>query len=34
VQARHISVHSRGILEALRKLYDCPGLEEELTGGK
>jgi hypothetical protein len=30
-QARHISVHSRGILEALRKLYDCPGLVKELT---
>jgi hypothetical protein len=29
-QARHISVHSRGILEALRKLYDCPGLVNEL----
>jgi hypothetical protein len=29
-QARHISVHSRGILEALRKLYDCPGLVKEL----
>jgi hypothetical protein len=31
VQARHISVHSRGILEALRKLYECPGLVKELT---
>jgi Peptidase S46 len=31
-QARHISVHSRGILEALRKLYDCSGLVRELTG--
>jgi hypothetical protein len=30
-QARHISVHSRSILEALRKLYDCPGLLKELT---
>lgn len=30
-QARHISVHSRGILEALRKLYECPGLLKELT---
>ena len=29
VQARHISVHSKGILEAL-KLYDCPGLLKEL----
>jgi Peptidase S46 len=32
VQARHISVHSKGILEALRKLYDCPDLVKELTG--
>lgn len=31
-QARHISVHSKGILEALRKLYDCPALVNELTG--
>lgn len=30
-QARHISVHSKGILEALRKLYDCPDLVKELT---
>jgi hypothetical protein len=30
VQARHISVHSRGVLEALRKLYDCGPLVEEL----
>jgi hypothetical protein len=30
VQARHISVHSRGILEALRKMYDCPELVKEL----
>jgi len=29
VQARHISVHSKGILEAL-KLYDCPALVKEL----
>lgn len=29
VQARHISVHSKGILEAL-KLYDCPELLKEL----
>jgi hypothetical protein len=29
-QARHISVHSRGILEALQKLYECPGLVQEL----
>jgi len=31
-QARHIAVHSKGILEALRKLYDCPDLVKELTG--
>lgn len=31
-QARHISVHSQGILEALRKLYQCPSLVRELTG--
>jgi len=31
-QARHIAVHSKGILEALRKLYDCPALVMELTG--
>jgi hypothetical protein len=31
-QARHISVHSAGILEALRKLYDCPELVKELGG--
>ncbi|MBO0697882.1 MAG: S46 family peptidase [Zavarzinella sp.] len=33
VQARHIAVHAKGILEALRKLYDCPALVKELTGG-
>jgi hypothetical protein len=32
-QARHIAVHSRGVLEALRKLYDCEPLVRELTGG-
>jgi hypothetical protein len=32
-QARHIAVHSRGVLEALRKLYDCKPLVRELTGG-
>ncbi len=30
-QARHISVHSRGILEALRKLYPSEELVTELT---
>jgi hypothetical protein len=34
VQARHIAVHSKGVLEALRKLYDCPALVKELTGGE
>lgn len=31
VQARHVSVHSKGILEALKKLYECPDLVNELT---
>jgi hypothetical protein len=31
VQARHISVHSRGILEALRKLYGADHLVAELV---
>jgi len=31
VQARHISVHARGVLEALRTLYDCEPLVKELT---
>src|SRR5262249_6027374 len=31
-QARHIAVHSRGVLEALRKVYDAPELVKELTG--
>jgi hypothetical protein len=31
-QARHIAVHSRGVLEALRKLYDCAPLIRELNG--
>jgi hypothetical protein len=30
-QARHIAVHSRGILEALRGLYDAGALVQELT---
>ena len=33
-QARHIAVHSGGILEALRKLYDCPELLAELLGDR
>jgi hypothetical protein len=32
VQARHIAVHSRSVLEALRKLYPTPALVKELTG--
>jgi hypothetical protein len=32
VQARHVAVHCRAVLEALRKLYDAPGLVRELTG--
>jgi hypothetical protein len=31
VQARHISVHSRGVLEALRALYGAEALLAELT---
>jgi hypothetical protein len=31
-QARHIAVHSRGVLEALRALYDAGPLVKELTG--
>ncbi|MBY0525139.1 MAG: S46 family peptidase [Gemmataceae bacterium] len=30
-QARHVSVHSKGILEVLRKLYDVEALVKELT---
>ncbi|HUR54523.1 MAG TPA: S46 family peptidase, partial [Gemmataceae bacterium] len=32
VQARHIAVHSRAVLEALRKLYPASPLVNELTG--
>jgi hypothetical protein len=32
VRARHIAVHSRGVLEALGKLYDAARLVKELTG--
>jgi hypothetical protein len=32
LQARHIAVHSRGILVALRSLYDAKELIHELTG--
>jgi hypothetical protein len=31
-QARHIAVHSRGVLEALRRLYDAGPLVKELLG--
>jgi hypothetical protein len=31
-QARHIAVHSRAVLEALRKLYPAEALVKELTG--
>ena len=31
--ARTVSVHSRGIIEALRKLYHAEELVKELTGG-
>jgi hypothetical protein len=34
VQARHIAVHSRGVLEALRALYDCDALVRELESGR
>jgi Peptidase S46 len=32
-QARHVAVHSRGVLEALRTLYAADELVKELTGG-
>ncbi|OWK43840.1 S46 family peptidase [Fimbriiglobus ruber] len=32
IQARHIAVHSRAVLEALRKLYGAGELVKELTG--
>jgi hypothetical protein len=34
VQARHIAVHSRAVLEALRRLYPADALVRELTGGE
>ncbi len=32
VQARHVAVHSKAVLEALRKLYDAEQLAQELLG--
>jgi hypothetical protein len=32
VQARHIAVHSKSVLEAFRKLYPAAPLVKELTG--
>jgi len=33
-QARAVAVHSQGIVEALRKVYDAEGLVKEIVGGK
>ncbi|MEO7413743.1 MAG: S46 family peptidase [Opitutaceae bacterium] len=34
LQSRAVSVHSAGILEALRKVYEVPALVNELTSGR
>jgi len=34
VQSRALSVHSAGILEALKKVYEVPALVAELVNGK
>ena len=34
VQARALSVHSAGILEALRQVYEVPALANELVNGR
>ena len=34
VQARHVAVHCRAVLEALRKLYPADALVKELTAGE
>jgi len=33
-QARAVAVHSRGIIEALRKIYGADNLADEMTTGK
>ena len=33
-QSRALAVHSQGIIEALRKVYDAGALADELTGRK